>query len=235
MKRIADYFDCAFLINLDRSTDRLDMMTRRFKKVGIPFERFPAIDRITLTDIPEGMNAGHCACARSHAAVYHLMKDRGYESALIFEDDAVLRDDTVSMLEEKLVPQLKGLEWDMFFLGAKAGMKCCSGAIIAHPSENLYQFRSGWHAHAYAVHRRAYDRVIAWTESSLWHKGGWFDGFSDATLKKFLAAPMLAVQNTGPSQIDLKWSMMNRLKEYWKATDRDEFVAHCEELRDSEQ
>lgn len=40
----------SYLINMQRSGDRLQAMSARFDALGLPFERIAAIDGATLTD-----------------------------------------------------------------------------------------------------------------------------------------------------------------------------------------
>jgi glycosyl transferase family 25 len=73
-----------YLINLDRASDRLEVMTERLK--GIPFERFPAIDGKTL-DYEGLLTRNEAACVMSHRVLWQRLIDSGDPYACILEDD----------------------------------------------------------------------------------------------------------------------------------------------------
>lgn len=91
-----------YLINLDRSTDRLLQATEEFKSKGLSFGRFSAVEGKTLSD--EYMGAIHknqnwvlpltpneVGCYRSHIDVLKYFLDHSdNEYAFICEDDIVL-------------------------------------------------------------------------------------------------------------------------------------------------
>lgn len=84
-----------YLINLERSPDRLARMTKRLE--GIPFKRIEAYDG--RSDPPHnGLSGTEIACISSHMKAWKtlLSSDRPY--ACILEDDAVLSDDFRSMI-----------------------------------------------------------------------------------------------------------------------------------------
>jgi glycosyl transferase family 25 len=97
--------DCLpiFVINLDRSTDRLERITDDFNKVGLEFIRVPAVDGRSLSakeymlyDEKEskklhgrGLSNAEIACSLSHMNIYHHMVDEKIPMALICEDDTV--------------------------------------------------------------------------------------------------------------------------------------------------
>jgi glycosyl transferase family 25 len=67
----------SFYINLDRRTDRRELVEEEFKRIGLEVERFPAVE----------YTPGTIGCNLSHIEVLKLAKARGYESVMIFEDD----------------------------------------------------------------------------------------------------------------------------------------------------
>jgi GR25 family glycosyltransferase involved in LPS biosynthesis len=66
-----------FYINLNRRTDRRELVEEEFKRIGLEVERFPAVE----------YTPGAIGCNLSHIEVLKLAKSRGYESVMIFEDD----------------------------------------------------------------------------------------------------------------------------------------------------
>jgi glycosyl transferase family 25 len=92
------------LINLDRSAPRLQRMTERLEKLGLAFERIPAIDGCSLTaSEKETLNPprfwqykrspSEIACYASHLKALRLIVDRQLPRAIILEDDAMFEDD----------------------------------------------------------------------------------------------------------------------------------------------
>lgn len=95
----------AFLINLDRDTGRYTAAKDQLDKLGVSFERFPAILGRSLTSeeisakvstfrslMTHGMKwtLAQCGCTLSHLSVYKKMIDDGIDCAVIFEDDIFL-------------------------------------------------------------------------------------------------------------------------------------------------
>lgn len=93
-----------FLINLDRSTARLERMTDRLKKLGLTFERIPAVDGSVLTDSEKETldprrfwqherSPCEIACYASHLRAIRRIVDQQLPRAIILEDDAMFDDD----------------------------------------------------------------------------------------------------------------------------------------------
>ena len=94
----------AFLINLDRHSDRLAAAQARLAQAGVNATRVAAVDGAALSP-PERRAAvarvhailargrlytpGQIGCARSHHAIYRRMIDENIPAALIFEDDVL--------------------------------------------------------------------------------------------------------------------------------------------------
>lgn len=91
-----------FVINLDRSTDRLERISQRLQQLGLPFTRVSAVDGRQLGErergeaIDEatfqrlhGMTSlpGELGCYLSHVKVMHAFLATDAEAALILEDD----------------------------------------------------------------------------------------------------------------------------------------------------
>ncbi|HZL38148.1 MAG TPA: glycosyltransferase family 25 protein, partial [Tepidisphaeraceae bacterium] len=219
-----EYFAHAYLINLDSDSDRMSRVSTRLTRLGIPFERFPALPppEGTATGAGSVGKASLGACAASHRALLQLIADRGHERAIIFEDDVVLRDDAGEWME-RMIPQLRAAAWDVFYLGLH--LMEDGGAI----TENLGRVRRGHHLHAYAVTAAAIPKLIACIDRPAGECRYLFDAFDDPTLMKVYARPILAVQE--PNFSHTKGRMTNRLPEYFEKFDGEDFLEHCAELR----
>jgi len=115
-----------FLINLDRSSDRLARMQAEFSRAGMEFERLAAVDGTNLPDdhkpyfcdasgmIVSRLSPGEVGCYASHIAVWKRIVAMGVPAALVCEDDAILADDLAQALDELLVVLPSG--WDIIHL-----------------------------------------------------------------------------------------------------------------------
>ena len=115
-----------FLINLDRSADRLTRMQAEFARAGMDFERFAAVDGLNLPEdrkpyfcdasgmLASRLTPGEIGCYASHIGVWKRIIAMGVPAALVCEDDAMLPDDLVSVIGELLAVLPSG--WDMVHL-----------------------------------------------------------------------------------------------------------------------
>lgn len=101
-----------WVINLDRAPDRLARVREQLGRLGLPFERLPAVDARTLTpaqrallDEPafhrrHGMTPlpGELGCYLSHIEVMRRFLASGAEAALVLEDDVRLHDTLPAVL-----------------------------------------------------------------------------------------------------------------------------------------
>ena len=99
-------------INLDYRTDRKEHITKELAKIGVSpanIERFNAIK----------MANGAIGCTMSHIKCLELAKEKGWEHAMICEDDAVFSQPSVliSSMQKFMESTLK-LSWDMLLIGA---------------------------------------------------------------------------------------------------------------------
>jgi GR25 family glycosyltransferase involved in LPS biosynthesis len=92
-----------FVINLDRRQDRLSKLNDEMSYIGWDFERFSAVD-----------TNSYIGCAKSHQQISQIILDRGYDYAMVFEDDIFFMPYAKKLLEQ-LNDQLfkKSLNWDI--------------------------------------------------------------------------------------------------------------------------
>jgi GR25 family glycosyltransferase involved in LPS biosynthesis len=216
------YFATALVVNLDADAERMERAAGRLKRLGVEFERFAALPApADLVSRDPRVRPGHYACAMTHRAALRRAMASGAERVLIFEDDVLLRDDASRWLR-RIVPQLREVEWDVFYLGLhleQAGRRL---------GDNLLEVRRGYHTHAYAIARKAMPRLITYIDAVLERLAGTFDGYEDATLLKVCASPILAVQE--PSFSHTFGRPMDRLALYFRRFDGDDFRRHCREM-----
>ena len=91
-----------YVINLDRATDRIRVLSKVLHDLGLPFTRIPAVDGNDLSedDIHEhydqakatsykyDLTNGEIGCYLSHKSVWEEIINSGQQSAVILEDDA---------------------------------------------------------------------------------------------------------------------------------------------------
>jgi glycosyl transferase family 25 len=94
-----------YVINLDRDTARLDWITGAFRKIGISFERYAAVNKDQLSDEAvnrasgnPGWSRGEIACFLSHIEVWHKIASSPEPYAAVFEDDVHLCPSAASFL-----------------------------------------------------------------------------------------------------------------------------------------
>ena len=99
-----------FVINLDKSTDRLALCQQNLERLGIDFERIPAVYGKDLSEqqvvdfydraanqkgYKKDLNTGELGCYLSHIKCWQKIVDEQLDFALILEDDFVLSDDFI--------------------------------------------------------------------------------------------------------------------------------------------
>ena len=113
-----------YVINLDRSKDRLDAITRQLGEIGLPFSRIPAVDGKQAS--PEQMACideqsyqrkhgkpslpGELGCYLSHVKAIQTFLYSDAPFALILEDDAIFGEGFVDAVHELMRHPKK---WDM--------------------------------------------------------------------------------------------------------------------------
>lgn len=91
----------AYLINLDRSPDRLGEISEQLSALGIAFERVPAVDGRNLSDDDIGavrvdtpgwlpLSAGEVGCFLSHRTCWRRIAEGEAAYGCVFEDDVLL-------------------------------------------------------------------------------------------------------------------------------------------------
>ena len=104
----------AFLINLDRDTERLAAADAQLKRLGIAYERVPAVCGADLSPAElrrrvsrrralwangRMYTPGQIGCTLSHSSVYRRMVEGDIPAALVMEDDVRLSDSAPRVVE----------------------------------------------------------------------------------------------------------------------------------------
>lgn len=89
-----------YLINMDRSTDRLDIMNKRLLELGLDFERVSAVEgaKLSVAELsrvsapnwkyPNKLTPGEIGCFLSHKKCWELFLASDEDWALVLEDDS---------------------------------------------------------------------------------------------------------------------------------------------------
>lgn len=105
-----------YVVNLDRSPERLARLAVELQHSGLPFRRVPAVDGRNLDgNVREydkaanrlhylaPLSPGEVACVLSHRAVWRMIQDGEEKAAVVLEDDAAFagdRDELFRVAEE---------------------------------------------------------------------------------------------------------------------------------------
>lgn len=152
------YFDKVFYINLADDVARNEFLLCQFGEFGVA--NYERVEAVKLAELPEGEKyrnfikedskyiLGQLSCRLSHLKCIQLAKKRGYQSVLIFEDDAYFLQDPNQLLNDNR----RMLEhWDMLYFG---------GLVEPHFRGQVVC------AHAYGVKHTMFDDIINMAEAS---------------------------------------------------------------------
>lgn len=147
---MADKIDKIFYINLDRRTDRRDLIEMDLAKIGLNAERFPGIQ----------FEPGIVGCGKSHLAVMKMAKERGYKNVLILEDDFtfLVSKEEFDVALENFFSNVK--EYDVCML-------CGQNMSVTPLKSGLSKVIEANNASAYLINGAYLDTLIALYEHAL--------------------------------------------------------------------
>lgn len=123
-----------YLINLDRSSQRMATMQARLDALGIRFQRVPGVDGMQLSDDEfaaqtrvnryyKPIRRGEVGCQLSHLKTLRAFLASGAEIALVLEDDAVFLPGFVDAVREAIALRAITtdplLQWDVLKLNRR--------------------------------------------------------------------------------------------------------------------
>jgi len=220
----------AYLLNLDRSTDRLQHMTEQFARIGYPFVRIAGVDGGGFTEselrefaarrpLHAPWSAGLAGCLLSHLKVWRIIVEAGEPFAAVFEDDVHLAMDLRALLNSTgWIPP----DADVLRLEANSRMILKPGiTITVAPARQLHQAVSGsWGSAGYIISRRAAESALSAPES--WHHSPDTFLFKPgntpfaATLRRYQVKPAVCIQDmllkgadsSMKSLVESKWAAL---------------------------
>ncbi|OIM99389.1 glycosyl transferase [Idiomarina sp. MD25a] len=173
-----------FLINLDRSTERLEKAAQQLNRLNVPFERIAAVDGSQLTkaeidtafDIEQAerrtaynLTIGEMGCYLSHVNCWRRIIAEALDFAIVLEDDLVLDDDFPKAIAE--IEQLTQTQaWDYIKLANPFKKRPYQTRLLINnftlvdypkaPTGTVAQAVSLKGAHALLAHRPPFFRAI---------------------------------------------------------------------------
>lgn len=160
------YRVATYVINLDRSPERLAFMAGELEALGMPFARVPAVDgRLVSAETKvdrrlyhqrhgRDVRPGEIGCYLSHLAAMQAFLATDAEHALILEDDATLLPALPDVLA-RAVSRETAASWDVLKLESRrTGFKLALQQLSPSHSVAVNLFRSTGAA-AYVISRRA--------------------------------------------------------------------------------
>lgn len=159
-KHLRSLAEMAFILNLDRRTDRWASVSAELDRVGIDAHRLSGIDGHVLPSrlipgdigISRPLAEGPIGCLHAHLMAIRLAKDLGLRGVLILEDDVRFSRDFLERLPSVCasIPS----DWDLVFLGGVAKL----GKV--HVARQIVRSTFTYMNYAYLVRDKAYDACI---------------------------------------------------------------------------
>lgn len=194
---IKNFFQKGYYINLDRRTDRNKEFINQMDahSLGDFFERVSALDGINE---PDAMKR-HSYCSATYYKLFERIYDEGYETVLIFEDDASFyhkhNKPALTIIEEALDEIKSFPDWNLIYLGG------CPLFQIEIISENLakVEWVLGTHAVGYKRDTIKYvlDKYKPFMDGAI---DAWYGNVPQ--LKKYIVNPSCVYQRPSISDLD---------------------------------
>ncbi|WP_255478559.1 glycosyltransferase family 25 protein [Rufibacter sp. XAAS-G3-1] len=151
-----------FLINLDRSPDRLHFMKQQLDSLNLPFERISAVDGKNLdmgklTEFADPsrveewkdlLTPNAIACSLSHHQIYKKMVEEDIEMALILEDDVVLDANFPFVLDQIEKNGLNNTDVFLVYFHGDKKLFSDNRVISINDKHKFYAAKSVWGAYA---------------------------------------------------------------------------------------
>ena len=120
LRKIQDYFEKIYIINLPERQDRRNEMAEQLTKIGLSINHpsiylFPAVRPLSADEFPV---IGAKGCFLSHLGVLKDAVSNQYSRILILEDDLNFSDNFNNMIAETLEIASK-LDWDILYFSHK--------------------------------------------------------------------------------------------------------------------
>jgi GR25 family glycosyltransferase involved in LPS biosynthesis len=149
-------FAIRYYLNLGRREDRRTELEWHMEQVGVTAIRFPAIDA-RFCKKPRGyQDTRSYAQALTHRLAIRRAKLHKQAAVLLLEDDVVFHPNFRQLIDQIELPD----DWGIFHLGCQLTQRPES------VGDGIVRITEGWDTHAWAIHERYYDRVLAALDGS---------------------------------------------------------------------
>ena len=184
----------AYCINLERNPERRAAAQAEFEREGLDVEFFRGTDG--KAEAPKGLliTKSEWGCADSHIRVWRDIAEKGYEMALVFEDDISLVPNFTSKLQE-VMDELPP-DWDFVNLGTTPGFH----NDYRRYSEHL-MVGQALMAHAYIINLKCAKKWALWESNYLHNAIDVFFMYYPSNNFHVQVEKSLAVQNGDVSTI----------------------------------
>ena len=153
--------DHVYCINLEKRPDRREKVSNEFSNAGIEnVEFFKGTDGRLEAPDDISISKPEYGCSDSHIRIWKDVVEKGYETALIFEDDVKI----LPNFNEKLQVVLDELELDPEWDYINLGPFSCSP--IRQVTPNLIK-GSSYGAHCYLISQRGARKLSVWETKDL--------------------------------------------------------------------
>ncbi len=201
-----DNFKNIYCINLDRRTDRWELVKKEFNSIGI----LDKVNRFTAIDHPDG----RIGLIKSFLGLFKMAKDKKMENILIFEDDVHFINNPLENLQ-KALDQVGDIKWSLFYLGANTHQK------LIKLKPNLCLLKNAFSAHAVVYDYKLYDKIIRRFEKTdrITKMSDINDVFFSSLQDEHTALvvnPIIATQSPSFSDLEKKFVNYNFIEERFK-------------------
>jgi len=149
------------VINLDRSPERLAMFREQAERLGIAFERLPAVDAATIRNQHGDLTSYEIACFESHRLAWRSLVESGEPWLAVFEDDVWLAPPLAALLAMSDFPA----NVDLIKLETFAEPVRISPRALSFQGFALHRLQTlHWGSAGYILSRHAAIRLLARTE-----------------------------------------------------------------------
>ena len=161
----------SYVINLDRSPDRLRYFQQQAASIGLAFERIAAVDGKQLSDDQiaevrstsfqfQPIDVGNIGLLRSHQMAWQRLLDSDQPHAAVFEDDVIL---APSIARTLTAIDARQPEFDVIKLETTLRRVVCSKQSVALDSGDELKSLLTWHGGTagYVISRRGAEHLLA--------------------------------------------------------------------------
>ncbi len=162
MKKLTDYFDKAYCVNLNRRPDRWEKVTKEFERLGFEgVERYEAIDGRDYdwsnTKYAPNLLVGELGLIQTHINLIKEAMENGYKSVLIMEDDVYFTDE-INRLDEYM--EALPNDWDMIYVGGNHSY----GTEPLMVNDKILKLHKTYTTHCIVIKDTLYETILAMTD-----------------------------------------------------------------------